>query len=296
MNILSFMQVILFLSTVLILLSSCTPPNLVQLTDEMYAHEAFQRHGIPQLYILKVTDRGDSANYLDDAEIKINDAYWQPMILRSGYYHDGIPQVHEYNMGDLIETIESVTYQYRFNYQGRTLFGIGNKEVYYPSKNTTIFLEKPNWLRWKEEDSIEWNETSEYTHSVLIEDEGCFTEDDVNQTLLLENPFLIKNVSSHTVYINHPMTSIIDLNNDTPITNPDRFNIELIDPYSNELIELSPEDEVNFKLQYSVTIAGPGNIGNDVRIVFHIGDTAGQYTKRFMVGASMRFEQNSSCP
>jgi hypothetical protein len=125
----------------LIILASCTPPTLVQDTDAMLAHEGYQEYGIPQIFILKITNKGSDENYIDDCEIKINDDYWKDMNKTS--YYDDFPQIFEYNLGSSIESIDSVRYKYRCNYQGRTFMGIRNKETYYPESGY-LFYKKPD--------------------------------------------------------------------------------------------------------------------------------------------------------
>ncbi len=177
--------------------------------------------------------------------------------------------------------------------------GIGNKEVYYPSSSMLSF-ERPIDLNWKQNTETEWHPSYIVgsNSNVLINNEGCFTIAHINQTRSIENRFMIKNISDRMVNINHQLTQVLDAASGEVSPNEDRFIIELLDPYSNNLINLGAGQVVNFKLKYGVTIGGSEDLEDSVIIVFKYGDTAGTYNREFKIGAHMKFirKEPSECP
>lgn len=279
-----------------ILLTGCPSPILYEHRDLMVADPAYQQYGIPQKYILRVDRNG-----LDDVEtpaIRINGAYnWLQMSPLSPTETAGLPAGYEYYryiFTGLNSNVNSVTYEYRCEYEGWTLFGYRILNV----KLGPFVIEKPIWLKWKVPSDTEWHPSynDNLTSNAVITNQGCFSIADVNKTKSIEALFTIRNEATTTMYINHQLTKIIDRATGNETVNADRFVVESMGPFSNNLIDVSPSAEVGFKMKYIVTIAGPGDIQDRVKLRFSFGDSNTSFNKTFDVGADLKFIRQDSCP
>jgi len=311
MNIIEHTVKRIFLYIFITVLFCGCAPTLLEHREAMTDHVGYQRYDIPTRYILRVVELNDTE--LKDCNLHIKRSSPDPgyflessenMGVMSNSEVAGFPPAYQYSIKELndneiaqyqIDSIDSIGYRYSCDYEGYTIFGRQNRTVYYPEGTygygPYLSFEKPLYLFWKETSGSNWNESYEENSNsnVIIENEGCFTINHVGQTRSIENGFSIKNNSAGTLYINHQLTRIIDVVTGTETPNDDRFIIELLDTYNNNLITLGAGQVVNFNLRYGITVAGTGVAEDNVFMRFKFGKTSSSFPKDFKIGAHMKF-------
>jgi hypothetical protein len=290
------MKTLLNSLVIVFFLIGCTP-DLFEHRSAMVADQTYQQYGLPQKYILGVDDKGTDVT---ECEISINSNsnYWMQMSEMSNSlttnYPSGYKQYYMYLYSNLDGKVISVNYHYRCEHKNKPLFP-------YQTKNTYLgpfVIEKPIWLSWKEESATQWNPSynENLANNVIIENEGCYDPVHLQNPALrlrtIESYFSIRNDANYRPLYITPFPTIIDLNTGQVTEHGDYFLIQPLGSpsYSNNNIMLNQNEEVQFRLDYHVTVAGMGPIVDSIKIHFFFGESATDLNRNFNIGADLRFE------